>query len=532
MQGALKRLRPESPAAGDAADYDDQTPQVRTVNQVLSYKVITASSLSCLPPNRQNVDFSTIKDSDVVVGREPRGPTIRFAPSIKEQLVRPWRNALIVKLLGVRHTYNYFNMKLRQKWSMLKGHWTVLDIANDYCIVNFDSEADRNQVLTEGPWIITGRYLAIRKWEPGFCTSDGSISKLTVWVRISALHVEWFNFQVLTRIGTLLGATHKVDLRSVTHSRGQYARICVELDLTKPLKTTIKVDDIWYQIQYEGFHLVCFSCGIYGHDKDSCPRLHPCPSPSQQVNMESTSSTTKLPTQQFTAQSNTMRDDTQAFGQWNLVLPRNPRKGLTTNTVTASHTTKQSGSRFNVLQADEECAFNAMPDSSPLPNTRQIIPRNKKAVAKGTDSGSSRRPPRQNNDSKSSRIEKGKSIMRSYSGPRVCTNAMNIQDSVSMHGKQGDKLTEEVQLRHATESFPIPKVFAFNVAQDIPSAVLDSRPSIQPDPPDLIDSAMKELESDPPDMQLQKGSNSMVEDALLGSSIEEAGNIPPPLISS
>lgn len=442
-------------------------------------------------------------------------------------MIQPWRNALIVKLLGVRHSFNYFTMKLRQKWSMLKGHWTVLDIANDYYIVNFDSEADRNHVLTEGPWIITGRYLAIQKWVPGFQASDDTVSKLTVWIRVSALHVEWFNFQVLTRIGTLLGTTHKVDMRSVSQTRGQYARLCVELDLTKRLETEIKVDDIWYQIQYEGLHLVCFKCGIYGHDLQHCPTTQLNSEVHQQVHTEVTVSSSAMPIQQFTAQKSFVPADTLTFGQWNLVQPRRPRKSLPPTSAQVPSSLKQSGSRYTVLQDVENDDIPAPSDELPSRKAAQDKQKSSQLSSKLPSSTASQRQPRVPRtpaSPKSSRSAKGKAIMAQTNGPKIQTNIRPSTNSENLSCMRTGTQSQQTQWETIAGAFPIPKVFSFNVAQELPPAVMESRPIIPLDYSDNRDSLMNEIEPEPPDIQMPELEMNNSIDPLLRTNIEETGS--------
>lgn len=111
--------------------------------------------------------------------------------------------------MGVSHSYNFL-LKLQQKWSILKGHWSLIDIDKYYYIVIFDLKEVCTYVLCGGPWIITGHYLAIQKWKPYFHAAEEHITKLTVRVRVSGLHVEWFDHQVMHHVGKLLGTTHRV----------------------------------------------------------------------------------------------------------------------------------------------------------------------------------------------------------------------------------------------------------------------------------------------------------------------------------
>ena len=50
-----------------------------------------------------------------------------------------------------------------------------------------------------------------------------------------------------------------------------YARMCVEVDLNAPLLPSYSVDGHNLKIEYEGLHLICFSCGIFGHSQEFCP---------------------------------------------------------------------------------------------------------------------------------------------------------------------------------------------------------------------------------------------------------------------
>lgn len=46
----------------------------------------------------------------------------------------------------------------------------------------------------------------------------------------------------------------------------------VEVDITKPLLAKFKMQSRVRTVEYEGIHLVCFGCGIYGHWQDACPK--------------------------------------------------------------------------------------------------------------------------------------------------------------------------------------------------------------------------------------------------------------------
>ena len=59
---------------------------------------------------------------------------------------------------------------------------------------------------------------------------------MPVWVRLSKLPMKWIDVELLRIIGGLLGTTYKVNPITESQARGRFARICVEIDITKPLK--------------------------------------------------------------------------------------------------------------------------------------------------------------------------------------------------------------------------------------------------------------------------------------------------------
>lgn len=62
-----------------------------------------------------------------------------------------------------------------------------------------------------------------------------------IWVRFQELPLEVFDEEALSDLGELVGRTIKVDPISIDAYRGRYARVCVEVDLEKPLIPSVIV---------------------------------------------------------------------------------------------------------------------------------------------------------------------------------------------------------------------------------------------------------------------------------------------------
>lgn len=114
----------------------------------------------------------------------------------------------------------------------------VTDMGQDFYLVRFTKQEYYVHALVEGPWKIADNYLIVQRWRPLFSFSADITSKIAVWIRLPGLPVELCNEQFLKHIGSTLGTMLKIDELTSVHTRGKFARICVELDLDKPLSLT------------------------------------------------------------------------------------------------------------------------------------------------------------------------------------------------------------------------------------------------------------------------------------------------------
>ncbi|XP_016186131.1 uncharacterized protein LOC107627827 [Arachis ipaensis] len=153
-----------------------------------------------------------------------------------------------------------------------QGSIEVIDIGNDFFIVKFFSQEDLDFALTGGPWKIFDHYLAIRPWKPNFNPVEATVDTIAAWVRLPGLAIEYYDEEMLKKIGNVIGQTMKVDVNTAEKSRGKFARLCVQLDLTAPLVAQYSINGVKYGVEYEGLYNICFACGMVGHEQNNCPK--------------------------------------------------------------------------------------------------------------------------------------------------------------------------------------------------------------------------------------------------------------------
>ncbi|KAL4324878.1 hypothetical protein GQ457_11G030110 [Hibiscus cannabinus] len=146
----------------------------------------------------------------------------------------------------------------------------LIDLDNEYYLVRFADTCDYTRALTDGPWTIYGSYLIVQPWSRSFSTSEKHLSHVVVWIRLPGLPYRYYCKALFRRIAAVIGRVIKMDYNTKEASRGKFARLVVLVDLNKPLKACIGIDNFVQHLEYEGVQHICFGCGVYGHSKEEC----------------------------------------------------------------------------------------------------------------------------------------------------------------------------------------------------------------------------------------------------------------------
>jgi hypothetical protein len=255
---------------------------------------------------------------------------IRFPCELKQKIRALWCTSLIVKVFGRSVGYVFLVNKLKNMWKT-SGNFSCVDLGLGFFLIRFESKEGFEDVLKGGPWFIGEHFLSHRPWVPNFRASEASISSVAVWVRLPKLPVEYYHNDSLLWIGSGLGPVLRVDFNTAAGTRGRFERLCIQLDIDKPLARTVRVGKTRLVVIYEGVGLLCFHCGKIGHRWEWCPNLAPEETEKSPVNDQSRSG---------------MEEDNKlkGFGPWMLVTRRKrqtkPAGGSELNSDTPSCNTR------------------------------------------------------------------------------------------------------------------------------------------------------------------------------------------------
>ncbi|CAN1120536.1 hypothetical protein LINPERHAP2_LOCUS254 [Linum perenne] len=153
----------------------------------------------------------------------PRCPKTHFSDEEITEFYKPWSKALVVHVLEKSFTYPVLKRRLEAIW-VKDGHIQVSNLSNEYFLVRFSSADDNQRATFKGPWKIA-----------------------------------------VNRIENHIGRTIRMDLATAEGARARYARVCVEVDLSKPLLGKYMIGERVFFVEYESLENFCHCCGFYGH---------------------------------------------------------------------------------------------------------------------------------------------------------------------------------------------------------------------------------------------------------------------------
>ncbi|XP_075658909.1 uncharacterized protein LOC142628753 [Castanea sativa] len=198
--------------------------------------------------------------------------SLKHSKDEKTRIQAPWEKAIIVKIFGRSLGYSFLAERLRSMWKP-DGRMDCVNVGHDFFLIKFELQSDLDEVINGGPWFVGQQFLSICQWEPKFKASLASCLFVVVWVRLPELPIEFYELTILKKIGKTIGPILRIDSHTLNGGRGRFVRICIQIDVNKPLIRFIKIGRMIQPTQYKGLNSLCFAYGCLGHRKDQCPNV-------------------------------------------------------------------------------------------------------------------------------------------------------------------------------------------------------------------------------------------------------------------
>ncbi|KAL4348543.1 hypothetical protein GQ457_17G007650 [Hibiscus cannabinus] len=147
-------------------------------------------------------------------------------------------------------------------------------------LFKFKKDEDRDFVLGRCPWTFDGELLALKPFDKLLSPKDYDFHPLPIWMRIYDVPLGFMSSKVGEVVGNKFGKCIATDLRDEKGCSGEYLRVRVEIDSSRPLKrcTVLGKNAKTGQprvcmVKYERLPRFCFYCGIICHEFQLCPDL-------------------------------------------------------------------------------------------------------------------------------------------------------------------------------------------------------------------------------------------------------------------
>lgn len=139
-----------------------------------------------------------------------------------------------------------------------------------YYVIKFQSLTDMHEIYYAGPYTINNRPFILKPWTPNFDFSVEFPSVIPLWVKFYNLPKSCWGVDSLSRIASVIGHPVYADECTAKQTRISYARMLIEVNVTKPLPCEITVMDqdgkpFTQDVSYDWKPLFCEVCQVIGH---------------------------------------------------------------------------------------------------------------------------------------------------------------------------------------------------------------------------------------------------------------------------
>ncbi|KAK6780222.1 hypothetical protein RDI58_022406 [Solanum bulbocastanum] len=169
--------------------------------------------------------------SPVIIDRE------KIVEILEEDVARDdekWAPSIVIYVVGTAPSIGAM-----ERFILEQGTFTIKPVIlyhkDGYFVVRFANEGERNMVLCSGPQYLMRQPVIMKPWVPDFNFKEEMLTTIPLWVKLPNLPLNCWNEVVLCKIGSILGKPLYADECTSQVNRISFARILVEVDITRPL---------------------------------------------------------------------------------------------------------------------------------------------------------------------------------------------------------------------------------------------------------------------------------------------------------
>ncbi|KAL4297875.1 hypothetical protein GQ457_12G013550 [Hibiscus cannabinus] len=194
-------------------------------------------------------------------------------PATEEEDSSLWLVGSVITKLPVKgeEVYRIF----RSVWKP-KNVSEITELCPNFFLIKPVSVDAQTMILNRRPWVLDDDLFSIVSYNPAWRLADFDFSRMLIWVRVFQLPLRAMNSAMGLRLGSRIGRAIAIDHRVEGGNLGEFLRIRVEVDISKPLRRFVLLGNGQGKkpspcpLCYERLPNFCFFCGLVGHLLASC----------------------------------------------------------------------------------------------------------------------------------------------------------------------------------------------------------------------------------------------------------------------
>jgi uncharacterized protein DUF4283 len=230
----------------------------------------------------------------VSIPKPQTGMQLKFVPPLIENgkyvvqieshnvvdLVNIWELAVVIYVVGGNVSTDIIRGYIRKHWSFVA--MPVIHAHEEgYFILKFNNESECDEILNGGPYFLNKAPMIVKKWSSKFDFKEEILRVILVWIRLPSLPLHCWGEETLSRIVSAVGVPIIADDCTAKQLKVSYARVLVEVDITKEFEKEIQIRDntgreFTQKVIPEWRPYYCRRCHKIGHEcKDENDTLKP-----------------------------------------------------------------------------------------------------------------------------------------------------------------------------------------------------------------------------------------------------------------
>ncbi|KAK4707162.1 hypothetical protein R3W88_033301 [Solanum pinnatisectum] len=152
-------------------------------------------------------------------------PVVQLIQEEVDREVTKWKSTLIAYFIGETPGYNSMKRYIGQFWACV-AEPNLFYHEEGYCVIRFQSTEDINEVLFFGLYTMNNKHFP---------------TVIPLWVKFPNLPISCWGRESLSRIASVVGIPFNVDECTTKQTRISFARMLIEVNITKTLPDKIIV---------------------------------------------------------------------------------------------------------------------------------------------------------------------------------------------------------------------------------------------------------------------------------------------------